>query len=81
MQQESLTWDEGDHIYAGYMSWKTHDFGLNPEHPPLMKMLGTVPLLGLPLKVPPLQRRFFKDEAYLGGRDLLFGNSPEYSAE
>ena len=63
VRQESLTWDEGDHIFAGYMSWKTHDYGLNPEHPPLMKMLATVPLLHLPLRVPPLQHRFFKDEA------------------
>ena len=81
VKQESLTWDEGDHIFAGYMSWKTHDHGLNPEHPPLMKMLATVPLLGLPLQVPVLQHRFFKGEAYLDGRDLLFGNEPEYSAE
>jgi Dolichyl-phosphate-mannose-protein mannosyltransferase len=81
VRQESLTWDEGDHIFAGYMSWKTHDFGLNPEHPPLMKLLSTVPLLGLPLKVPTLQHRFFKDEAYYDGRELLFGNAPEYSAE
>ncbi len=81
VRQESLTWDEGDHIFAGYMSWKTRDFGLNPEHPPLMKMLATVPLLRLPLKVPELQHRFFKDEAYYDGRELLFGNAPEYSAE
>ncbi|HEX7158593.1 MAG TPA: glycosyltransferase family 39 protein, partial [Edaphobacter sp.] len=80
VRQESLTWDEGDHIFAGYMSWKTHDFGLNPEHPPLMKSLATIPLLRLPLKVPADQHRPFKDEAYFDGRDLLFGNAP-YSAE
>lgn len=45
VRQESLTWDEGDHIFAGYMSWKTHDYGLNPEHPPLVKLLATIPLL------------------------------------
>jgi 4-amino-4-deoxy-L-arabinose transferase-like glycosyltransferase len=81
VRQESLTWDEGDHIFAGYMSWKTHDYGLNPEHPPLMKMLATVPLLGLPLKVPELQHRFFKTESYMDGKALLFGNAPRYSAE
>ena len=64
VRQESLTWDEGDHIFAGYMSWKTHDYGLNPEHPPLVKMLATIPLLHLPLRVPPDQHRFFKGEAY-----------------
>src|SRR5215469_10422596 len=81
VRQESLTWDEGDHIFAGYMSWKTHDFGFNPEHPPLMKSLATIPLLELPLRVPPDQHRHFKDEAYFDGRDMLFGNGPAYSAE
>jgi 4-amino-4-deoxy-L-arabinose transferase-like glycosyltransferase len=80
IHRESLTWDEGDHIFAGYMSWKTHDYGLNPEHPPLMKMLGTAPLLALPLKVPALQNRMFKAEAYFDGRDFLFDNAP-YTAE
>jgi len=48
VRQNSITWDEDDHIYAGYMSWEHADFGLNPEHPPLVKMLATVPLLKLP---------------------------------
>jgi hypothetical protein len=73
---ESLTWDEGDHIFAGYESWKTHDYGLNPEHPPMVKMVATIPLLGLPLTVPALQNRFFKTESYLDGRQLLFHNGP-----
>ena len=78
---QSLTWDETDHIFAGYESWKTKDFGLNPEHPPMVKLLATIPLLQLPLKVPRLQGRFFKTESYLDGKDLLFGNAPAYSAE
>ena len=81
IRQQSLTWDEGDHIFAGYEIWKTGDFGLNPEHPPLVKMLGTIPLLGLQLKSPPLQGRYFKEEAYLDGRDLLFGNAPRYGVD
>jgi hypothetical protein len=71
---QSLTWDEGDHIFAGYETWRTSDFGLNPEHPPLVKGLATLPLLALHLKTPPLQNRFFKDEAYFDGRQLLFHN-------
>jgi hypothetical protein len=73
---ESLTWDEGDHIFAGYESWKTHDFGFNPEHPPMVKMIATLPLLALDLRVPPNQHRFFKTESYLDGRELLFRNGP-----
>ena len=79
VHQESLTWDEGDHIFAGYMSWKTHDFGFNPEHPPLMKLLGTLPLLGLQMHVPPDQHRYFKAEAYLDGRDMLFADGPDHA--
>ncbi len=73
---QSLTWDEGDHIFAGYESLKAHDFGLNPEHPPMVKMIGALPLLPLDLKVPTVGHRFFKDEAYMDGRELLFHNGP-----
>jgi hypothetical protein len=31
VKHESLTFDEGDHIFAGYMSLKHQDFGLNPD--------------------------------------------------
>jgi tetratricopeptide (TPR) repeat protein len=75
--RQSQTWDEGDHIYAGYRSWKDADFGLNPEHPPLVKLLATIPLLGMSLEVPPLQDRYFKHEAFLGGRDFVYGNDAD----
>jgi 4-amino-4-deoxy-L-arabinose transferase-like glycosyltransferase len=74
IRQESLTWDEDNHILAGYMSWKTGDFGLNPEHPPLVKLLATVPILNMPLHVPKLQNRFFKIEAFLDGKEFLSKN-------
>lgn len=48
VRQESQTWDEGNHIFAGYRSWTHADFGLSPEHPPLVKLLATTPLLTLP---------------------------------
>lgn len=73
----SITWDEDDHIYAGYMSLKHADFGLNPEHPPLVKMLAAVPLLNLQIQMPPLQGRFFKLDAFLGGKDFIFKNDFE----
>ena len=72
--RNSITWDEDDHIYAGYMSWKHGDFGLNPEHPPLVKLVAALPLLEMPLKMPVLQDRFFKHEAFLGGKDFFFKN-------
>src|SRR5215470_13092184 len=75
VRRNSITWDEDDHIYAGYMSWKHADFGLNPEHPPLVKMLAALPLLNMPLTLPPLQNRNFKHEAFLGGKDFIFKNN------
>ena len=71
---ESLTFDEGNHIFAGYMMWHTGDYGLNPEHPPLVKLVATLPLLQEQLWVPPLQHRMFKGEAYRDGRDFMERN-------
>ncbi|MGD0989155.1 MAG: glycosyltransferase family 39 protein [Candidatus Sulfotelmatobacter sp.] len=76
-RRDSITWDEDDHIFAGYMSWKHADFGLNPEHPPLVKLVAALPLLNMPLKVPALQDRFFKTEAFLDGKDFLFKNDAD----
>jgi hypothetical protein len=77
VRQESQTWDEADHIFAGYMTWKSADFGLNPEHPPLVKLLATAPLLPFPLGVPELQNRYFKEEAFLDGKEFLYGNDAD----
>ncbi len=77
-RQESPSWDEGDHIYAGYMNWKHREYSLNPEHPPLVKLVATLPLLPLDLKIAPRQGRYFKSESYYGGRELLFRNDPKY---
>jgi hypothetical protein len=46
LHRESLTFDETDHMYAGYRMWTAKDYGLNPEHPPLVKLLATLPVLG-----------------------------------
>ena len=77
VRRESQTWDEANHIYAGYLSWTNKDFGLNPEHPPLVKLLATSPLLWLQLETPVPQGRFFKEDAFLGGKDFLYQNDAE----
>ena len=41
----SATVDEPNHILAGYRHIQCGDFGINPEHPPLLKMLAATPLL------------------------------------
>lgn len=77
VRRESQTWDEANHIFAGYRSWTHADFGLNPEHPPLVKLLATAPLLRSDLKSPVLEERFFKEDAFLRGKEFLYQNDPE----
>jgi hypothetical protein len=43
--QDSQTHDEALHLTAGYSYWKTGDFRINPEHPPVAKLIATLPLL------------------------------------
>jgi len=43
----SATSDEPLHLAAGYSYWQTRDFRMNPEHPPLAKLVATLPLLAL----------------------------------
>ena len=77
VRRESQTWDEGNHIFAGYRSWTHGDFGLNPEHPPLVKLFVTVPLLWSQPKSPTLGERFFKEDAFLRGKEFLYQNDPD----
>ena len=74
IHRESLTFDEDNHLFAGYMMGHTGDYGLNPEHPPLVKLLAAVPLFGRNLWVPELKNREFKAEAYMSGREFLARN-------
>lgn len=70
----SATWDEPDHIYAAYMQSAHLDFGLNPEHPPLIKFVGALPLLKMQFKMPPMEDRPYRLQEAIGGREFLFGN-------
>jgi hypothetical protein len=49
----STTVDEPVHILAGHRHWQCGDFGINPEHPPLLKLLATTPLNFRRLAEPP----------------------------
>jgi 4-amino-4-deoxy-L-arabinose transferase-like glycosyltransferase len=73
-RQQSQTFDEAAHIFAGYRYWKNFDFGINPEHPPLIKLVAAIPLLRLPLRTPPVPNTVFKVMEYDGGRDFLYEN-------
>lgn len=75
VRQESQTVDEGVHLAAGYSYWKTGDFRLNPEHPPLVKLLASVPLLFLPLQLPTDHPSWERRDQWAFAREFLYRNT------
>jgi hypothetical protein len=67
MRSWSATFDEGAHLPAGYTYLALGDHRLNPEQPPLVKLLAAAPLLAL--------RPVLKadDEAWTTARQWEFG--------
>lgn len=53
--------DELAHIPAGYSYVRFGDHRLNPEHPPLLKVLAGLPLLGLDLQFPTAHKSWTED--------------------
>jgi hypothetical protein len=47
----SPTFDEGMHIAAGHRYWECADYAINPEHPPLLKLIAAAPVRHWPLDV------------------------------
>lgn len=68
----SAIWDEPCHILAGYQNWRMGDYGLNPEHPPLAKLVGTLPLLFMNLKAPRVGRDASKPVVIIRGRTFVY---------
>ncbi len=54
MRRMAVTYDETSHLTAGYTYWKTGDFRMTPDHPPLAELLAALPLLPLHLHMPGL---------------------------
>jgi hypothetical protein len=77
VHQNSQTFDESAHIYSGYSYWKLGDFGINPEHPPLVKLEATLPLLPTGLADPPPVPINFRAVSGYGGILLLYSNDAD----
>src|SRR5579864_2472856 len=77
IRQESQTFDESAHIYSGYSYWKRADFGINPEHPPLVKLIAAVPLLPLHLNVQPPPNIYFRRASMVGGIQFLYSQNAD----
>lgn len=78
VRQESQVFDESIHLYAGVEYWKHGDFGTNPEHPPLAKMLAALPLLSLNLKEPAhFPAPYFKMEDFFNSAKFLYSGDAD----
>ena len=64
-------------MFAGYSYWTRGDFGMNPEHPPFVKLLATLPLVSLSLKVPEHPKVFSKEEDFVSATRFLYDNDAE----
>ena len=76
----SATIDEGAHILAGRRHLQWGNFGINPEHPPLLKMLAASPLYFNSLNEPPWKcgsRLTSKLEMFSHGTSFLVQNGIE----
>jgi type IV secretory pathway TrbD component len=83
--QKSLTFDEPLHIYAGYSYLRWRDFRVNPEHPPLAKVLAALPLIACELDTTSItraQRDFVqqrKDYGWILANHLFMSNDDRES--
>ncbi len=78
LRRESCTADEVVHLPAGFSYLKARDFRLNPEHPPLQKVLCALPLLWLRPKMDfndPNWGSPVHQEAF--GYDFLYANNAD----
>jgi hypothetical protein len=73
----SVTVDEPPHILAGHRHLQCGDFGINPEHPPLAKMLAAVPLQFRAMNEPPWEcgsKMTSKPDSFTYGGRFLVAN-------
>jgi len=73
-KRDSVSWDESQHLYSGWLSWEHGDFGYNPEVPPLVKMWDAIPLLHRDIKQPAFTGVQFKKEGFVLGQRFLVAN-------
>jgi len=76
----SATYDEPFHLLAGYRYLQCGDYGINPEHPPLPKLLAALPIAMQALVSPALpcgSKVTSKKEGFLAGAKFVAENGVE----
>ena len=77
VSQWSITSDEINHLHAGYRYLTCGDFGWNPEHPPLLKLIAALPLLGMQINDPAAKACGMPNAKMIDfhvGHDFIFAN-------
>jgi hypothetical protein len=75
--QLSITSDEVDHLHAAYRYLQCRDFGWNPEHPPLVKIIAAMPMRAMSIADPidgACGRPNSKTADFFIGREWVFAN-------
>jgi Dolichyl-phosphate-mannose-protein mannosyltransferase len=73
----SATSDELPHLSAGYSYWQTRDFRMNPEHPPLAKLIAAIPLLMIRPKLDTTHDSWRDAVEWRFGFDFLYHNNAD----
>jgi hypothetical protein len=76
----SATVDEPVHLLAGYRHWQCGDFGINPEHPPLLKLIAAAPLMFRNVATPPWEcgsKITSTPDSFLYGQKFFVQNGPD----
>jgi 4-amino-4-deoxy-L-arabinose transferase-like glycosyltransferase len=78
----SATYDEPFHLLAGYRYLQCGDYGINPEHPPLPKILAALPIViatraVVPPAMPCGSKVTAKAEGFLAGSKFVAENGVE----
>jgi len=73
----SATTDEVAHLPAGYTYWATRDFRLNPEHPPLVKLIAALPLLAIKPHLDLSWPEWANRQQYTFGYGFLYTNDAD----
>ncbi|MBI5573899.1 MAG: tetratricopeptide repeat protein [Elusimicrobia bacterium] len=74
IQYKAAVTDEPVYLSSGYSIWKTGDYKMVPEHPPLSKLLFAVPLLFLPLDAQTNTDKWKSADQWGYGHDFLYNN-------
>lgn len=72
IRANSPTFDEANYLIAGYSYWKGYGFRLGFEHPPLLKLWWTIPLIFLNPSLPEDTQAWAKHDAWILGNQFLY---------